>query len=204
MNLFLQGGVLGFSIAAAVGPIGVLCIRRSIADGCLAGFVSGMGAATADACFGGLVAAGVTGVADFVGQQQFWFTFVGGIYLCWLGGQTFCARPAETAAKSDAQGLLPAYLSTFVLTLMNPMTILFFASVFSVAGLGKAAGSGLAAATLVAGVFLGSALWWLILSLLAGALRARFDRHWQHWLNRISGVVIGGFGFWHLSKLVLR
>ena len=163
-----------------------------------------MGAATADACYGGLAAAGATVVAEFVEQQQFWFTLAGGLFLCWLGAQTFRARPVETAAKSDTQGLLAAYLSTFVLTLMNPMTILFFASVFSVAGLGKAAGSGPAAATLVIGVFLGSALWWLILSLLAGALRARFDRHWHRWLNRISGVVIGGFGFWHLSKLVLR
>ena len=204
MELFLKGCVLGFSIAAPVGPIGVLCIRRSIADGRLVGFLSGLGAATADACYGGLAAAGVTVGSGFLVRQQFWLGLVGGLFLCWLGWRTFRAEPAEKAAQADARGLLAAYLSTFALTLTNPLTILSFAAMFAGAGLGEAAGSVAAAGLVVAGVFAGSALWWLVLSLTAGALRGRFDRRWQRWLNRLSGALIAGFGLWQLLRLVVR
>ena len=204
MEFFLKGGVLGFSIAAPVGPIGVLCIRRSITDGRLMGFLSGLGAATADATYGLVAAAGLTVVSGFLVRQQFWLGLIGGLFLCWLGVQTFRARPAEQSAPADAQGVLSAYASTFLLTLTNPLTILSFAAMFAGAGLGGAAGSVPAASLVVAGVFSGSALWWLLLSFIAGALRGRFDRIWQRWLNRLSGIVIASFGFWHLSKLVLR
>jgi threonine/homoserine/homoserine lactone efflux protein len=204
VNLFLQGGVLGLSIAAPVGPIGVLCIRRSIAEGRLVGFLSGLGAATADACYGALAAAGVTVVSAFLVRQQMWLGLVGGVFLCWLGVQTFRAEPAEQSAKAGGSGWVAAYVSTVALTLTNPLTILSFVTMFAGVGLGKATGDVSSAAWLVAGVFLGSALWWLILSLLAGAWRERFDRRRQRWLNRVSGAVIAGFGFWHLSKLVLR
>ncbi|HTH49005.1 MAG TPA: LysE family transporter [Candidatus Limnocylindria bacterium] len=204
MEFFLKGGVLGFSIAAPVGPIGVLCIRRSITEGRAMGFLSGLGAATADAVYGLVAAAGLTAISGFLVRQQFWFGLIGGLFLCWLGAQTFRAKPAEQSAKADAQGLLSAYGSTFLLTLTNPLTILSFAAMFAGAGLGGAAGSVAAASLVVAGVFTGSALWWLLLSLIAGALRGRFDRNWQRWLNRLSGIVIATFGFWHLSKLALR
>jgi threonine/homoserine/homoserine lactone efflux protein len=204
MEFLLKGGVLGFSIAAPVGPIGVLCIRRSIAEGRVMGFLSGLGAATADAVYGLVAAAGLTVVSGFLVRQQFWFGLIGGLFLCWLGWQTFRSQPAEQAAKANATGLLSAYGSTFLLTLTNPLTILSFAAMFAGAGLGEAAGNVTAAGLVVAGVFAGSALWWLLLSLTAGALRGRFDRNWHRRLNRLSGLVIAGFGFWHLSKLVLR
>ncbi len=204
MEFFLKGGVLGFSIAAPVGPIGVLCIRRSITDGRMMGFLSGLGAATADATYGLVAAAGLTVISGFLVRQQFWLGLLGGLFLGWLGFQTFRSKPAEQPAKADTQGLLSAYASTFLLTLTNPLTILSFAAMFAGAGLGEAAGSVPAASLVVAGVFTGSALWWLLLSLIAGALRSRFDRTWQVWLNRLSGIVIASFGFWHLSKLVLR
>lgn len=203
MSLFFHGCVLGFSIAAPVGPIGVLCLRRAIADGRVTGFLSGLGAATADAAYGALAAAGVTVVSGFLVRQQFWFGLLGGLFLCGFGVRTFCARPAESAAKADAHGLLSAYVSTFLLTLTNPLTILTFAGMFAGAGLGAAAGSVAAASFLVAGVFAGSALWWLVLSFTAGAWRGRFDRNRLRRLNRLSGIVIVSFGFWHLSKLVL-
>ena len=204
MDFFLNGGVLGFSIAAPVGPIGVLCIRRSIAEGRVMGFLSGLGAATADATYGLVAAAGLTAISGFLVRQQFWFGLIGGLFLCWLGVQTFRSKPAEQSARANATGLLSAYGSTFLLTLTNPLTILSFAAMFAGAGLGEAAGSVSAASLVVAGVFTGSALWWLVLSFTAGALRSRFDWNWQRWLNRLSGLVIASFGFWHLSKLVLR
>ena len=204
MAFFLKGCVLGLSIAAPVGPIGVLCIRRSITEGRLVGFVSGLGAATADACYGVLAAAGLTVVAGFLVRQQMWLGLVGGLFLCWLGGATFRSRPADHAASTDARGLGAAYFTTLALTLTNPMTILSFAALFAGAGLGDAAGSPAAAALLVAGVFAGSAAWWLVLSLIAGAFRDRFDATWHRWLNRASGAVITGFGLWQLLRLVLR
>lgn len=203
MALFLKGCVLGLSIAAPVGPIGVLCIRRSITEGRLVGFVSGLGAATADACYGVLAAAGLTVVAGFLVRQQTWLGLVGGVFLCWLGGSTFRSRPADHAASADARGLGSAYFTTLALTLTNPMTIVSFAALFAGAGLGDAAGSPAAAALLVAGVFVGSAGWWLVLSLIAGAFRDRFDATWHRGLNRASGIVIAGFGLWQLLRLVL-
>lgn len=196
--------MLGFSIAAPVGPIGVLCLRRSIAEGRLVGFLSGLGAATADAAYGALAAAGVTVVSTFLVRQQFWLSLVGGVFLCWLGGQTFRAKPAEHSAKAGGSGAVAAYFSTLALTLTNPLTILSFVTMFAGVGLGKPAGDVSAAALLVTGVFLGSALWWLVLSLVAGAWRERFDRRRQRRLNRVSGAIVAGFGIWHLSKLVLR
>ena len=204
MEFFLKGGALGFSIAAPVGPIGVLCIRRSIAEGRLMGFLSGLGAATADAFYGLVAAAGLTSVSVFLVHQKNWLGLIGGLFLCWLGVQTFRAQPAEQAAKADAHGLLSAYASTFALTLTNPLTILSFLGMFAAVGPDLAGGGVKATSLMVAGVFTGSALWWLVLSFVVGALRSRFDRNWQRWLNRLSGVVIASFGFWHLSKLALR
>ena len=152
MALFFKGCVLGLSVAAPVGPIGVLCIRRSITEGRLVGFVSGLGAATADAGSGALGGAGLTVVADFLVRQQRWLGLVGGGFLCWMGGSTFRSRPADHAASADARGLGSACFTTFALTSTDPMTILSFAELFAGAGSGEAAGSPAAAALLVAGV----------------------------------------------------
>ena len=163
VGLFLQGIIIGFAIAAPVGPIGVLCIRRTLAEGRASGFVSGLGAATADAVYGAIAAFGLTLITDFLLGGASWLRLVGGAFLLYLGVKTFLARPAERAAEARGGGLLGAYASTFFLTLTNPTTILSFAAIF--AGLGVAgADNALSAALLVLGVFLGSAAWWLILS----------------------------------------
>lgn len=194
MDLFLQGLVLGFSIAAPVGPIGVLCIRRTLAEGRAVGLASGLGAATADAAYGLVAAFGLTAISSALVGQRFWLGLLGGLFLLYLGVRTLLARPAERAASAESrQGLAGAFLSTLALTLTNPMTILSFVAIF--AGLGVATGADYgAAALLVGGVFLGSAAWWLTLSLLVGALRSRFDSRALLWVNRLSGVIILGFG----------
>lgn len=204
LTLFLQGLVLGFSIAAPVGPIGVLCIRRSIGEGALVGFLCGLGAATADAIYEAIGAAGVKTVSDFLERQQFWLGLLGGIFLCYLGAKTFRGRPAETAARQTKSGLAASYLTTLALTLTNPMTIFSFAGMFAGFGLGAGQASWSDVAVIVGGVFVGSAAWWLILSGLASRLRTRFDHCWHTWLNRLSGTVIAGFGLWQLFKLGTR
>jgi threonine/homoserine/homoserine lactone efflux protein len=158
MSIFARGLVLGFSIAAPVGPIGVLCIRRTMADGRAIGFVSGLGAATADAIYAAVAAFGLTIVSTALLDAQHWLRLIGGCFLCYLGIRTFLATPTMEGRGDDGRGLLGSYASTFALTLTNPMTILSFTANF--AGLGvTAAGRYSPAVLLVAGVFCGSGLW---------------------------------------------
>ncbi len=195
MPPLLQGFLIGFAIAAPVGPIGILCIRRTLADGRLNGFLSGLGAATADMCYGAIAAFGITALRDFLTSQQFWLRLLGGFFLIYLGVRAFLARPAENgAAAPQRQGLLGAYLSTLGLTLTNPATIISFAVIFAGLPLSSAGRGYLGAALLVAGVFIGSAAWWLTLSGLVGLLRSRFTPAWMRWVNRVAGVVLCGFG----------
>src|SRR6266403_2865835 len=134
-NPFLKGMAIGFSIAAPVGPVGVLCIRRSMADSRLVGFTTGLGAATADAMYGCVAAFGLTAVSGFLVGQKFWLGLIGGIFLCWLGVRKFMSKPAERPAEIAGSGLASAYFSTLLLTLTNPMTILSFVAVFAGFGL---------------------------------------------------------------------
>lgn len=196
----LKGLVIGLSIAAPVGPIGVLCIRRSLTEGSRVGFVTGLGAATADATYGAVAAFGLTVISAFLVQQQFWLSLIGGLFLCYLGIRTFFSAPAETAAPATSRNLLTTYTSTFLLTLTNPATILSFVAVF--AGFGLSAASGyLDASVMVVGVFVGSALWWWFLSFAVGKLRSRLDTRWLQDVNRFSGVILLVFGVWALTKL---
>ncbi|GAB4369591.1 MAG: LysE family transporter [Elainellaceae cyanobacterium] len=196
---FLRGLIIGFSIAAPVGPIGVLCIRRTLTDGRLNGLFSGLGAATADAIYGCIAGFGLTFISSLLVSQVFWLRLIGGGFLCYLGVKTLMSKPAKQAASSQSHSLLGAYLSTVFLTLTNPATILSFVAVFAGLGLASTAGSYLTASVLVAGVFLGSALWWLLLSGGVSLLRSHFDPHRLVWLNRISGLILIIFGIIALS-----
>lgn len=201
-SFLLRGLVIGFSIAAPVGPIGVLCIRRTLAEGRLAGLLSGLGAATADAVYGFIAGFGLTYVSDMlVGGYQSWIRLVGGLFLCYLGVRTFISRPAESPARTKGEGLIWDYASTFVLTLTNPMTIISFAAVFAGLGVGSATGDYRSATLLVLGVFGGSAAWWLILSGGVSLLRSRFNRQALAWVNKAAGIVILAFGVLALLSL---
>jgi threonine/homoserine/homoserine lactone efflux protein len=203
--MFLQGLLIGLSIAAPVGPIGVLCIRRTLAFGWKTGFISGLGAASADAIYGSIAGFGLTFISAFLVRQQELLRLAGGLFLCYLGVRTLLARPAQsvsnaTEAKSDS--LTGAYLSTFLLTLTNPLTILSFAAIFAGLGLASGAGSASHAVILVIGVFIGSALWWLLLTSIAGLFRQRITPKAMLWINRISGLIILGFGIVALVSLL--
>lgn len=201
LTFLFRGILIGFSIAAPVGPIGVLCIRRTLADGRAAGLVSGLGAATADALYGCVAGFGLTLISNFLVRQQWWLGLIGGLFLCYLGGKTLFSKPAEQAASAKGSGLLGAYASTFFLTVTNPVTILAFAAIFAGLGLANTRGDYGAAVVLVLGVFLGSAAWWLLLSGGVSLLRERFTATGLQWVNRISGVIILGFGLFALTTL---
>jgi len=194
LGFLISGLIIGFSIAAPVGPIGVLCIRRTLAEGRLHGLISGLGAATADAIYGCIAAFGLTFISDLLVQQQLWLRLFGGVFMCLLGAKTLFAKPSEKSAQEKTPGLLGAYGSTFFLTLTNPMTILSFAAIFVGIGLGSAVADYGSAALLVFSVFTGSALWWLILSGTVGLLRKKVRLSVLKWINRVSGAIITGFG----------
>ena len=199
-GLLLRGLALGFSIAAPVGPIGVLCIQRTLNAGRLVGFVSGLGAATADLFYASLGVLSFALVAQILIAGRLWLHLLGGAFLLYLGARTFAAVPAKHAAASrPGRGVLGAYLSTVGLTLTNPATIFSFAAIF--AGLGLRPGSAGAATTLVGGVFLGSALWWLILSSSVAFAGRVVGPDQLRWINRLSGAVILAFGVVALATL---
>ena len=203
--VFFQGVLIGFSIAAPVGPIGVLCIRRTLAEGRLTGFLSGAGAATADAVYGAVAAFGLAALSDLLLQQQIVLRLVGGLFLLYLGLRTLLSKPVVTAARASVNtaSLAAAYLSTLLLTLTNPMTILSFLAIFAGFGaVGGNSGRNFTAITIVAGVFLGSLMWWFILSLLAGLFHKFLDGPRLIWVNRFSGMVILIFAITILISLL--
>lgn len=191
----MRGLALGFSIAAPVGPIGVLCIRRSMARGFKSGLVSGLGAASADAIYGTIAATGLTLVADFLVQKKLWLGLLGGVFLVYLGVKAFFTLPSGEGIKEEKSGVGSDYLSTLLLTLSNPVTIFSFAAIFSGMSSESAPTFRYSAFLLVAGVFCGSALWWIILSGSVSLLRAKVTPLVLRWVNRAAGLVITGFGF---------
>lgn len=202
LPLFFRGLLIGFSIAAPVGPIGVLCIRRTLADGRVSGLMSGLGAATADALYGCVAGFGLTFISGVLIDQQTWLRLFGGLFLCYLGIRTLLSMPAEQEAKVRGTGLFGSYASTFLLTVTNPMTILSFAAIFAGLGLANTGGNYASALILVLGVFLGSASWWLLLSGGVGLFRDKFNARAMLWVNRISGIVITVFGLVALAGLL--
>jgi threonine/homoserine/homoserine lactone efflux protein len=192
LSLLVQGFVLGFTIAAAVGPISLLVIHRTLADGRVLGLVSGLGVATADATYGAIAAFGLTALSDVLVDWRRGLGLVGGMFLLWLAWRTLRAIPRDAVAEPNTgrQGLAAAYLSTLGLTLANPMTILSFAALF--VGLGVRGGTTAGAAMMTIGVFGGSAAWWVVLTSAVGGLRARVTPRLVRRINVVSGLLIGG------------
>ena len=204
MPLFLKGLAFGFLLAATVGPMWLLCFRRTVEQGPLAGFVSGMGIAVADGLYGAIAAFGLTAISGFLLGQSFWLGLIGGIFLLYLGSKSLLANPEKIQFENPMtkSSLAQGFLSMLGLTLANPPTLLAFAAIF--AGLGLASNADYTAASLVVlGVFLGSASWWVILSAGAGWLRGRIGPRLVRAVNVVSGLSILGFALWQLSTVLL-
>ena len=203
--LFLEGIAVGLAIAMPVGPIGALCINRTLRHGTWIGLASGLGAACADAVYGAIAGFGVSSVAAFLVDFQDALRLLGGTFLLVLGVRILTREPAPEA-RQPAWGEARhagAFASCFLLTLTNPTTILSFVAIFAGLGLVQEGLSYTGAASLVLGVFLGSALWWLALSAMVGLLRGRVTPAILVWVNRGSGAVITGFGIGVLLAAVL-
>ncbi|SFL48785.1 LysE family translocator [Pelosinus propionicus] len=189
----VKGLILGFSIAAPVGPIGILCIRRTLTQGMRTGLAAGLGAATADLFYGSIAAFGLTIITNVFVDNSLYFRIVGSGFLFYLGYGTFIDKPASIKEEIYQDGWIRAYLTTFFLTITNPMTILSFSAVFAGFGMIDAKDDFLSSCLLVTGVFLGSCLWWFILSGMVHLLRHRFNYQRLIWVNRMSGILIIGF-----------
>lgn len=207
INFFIRGLLIGLSVAAAVGPMCILCIQRTLQRGFLYGLVSGLGIATADGLYGSVAGFGLSVIATFLIHQQLWIRTIGGLFLIYLGIRTFLTKPAVQAAMPSSitmkkTNFASAYASTFLLTLTNPLTILSFVAIFAGLGVGVEKNTFFSALLVVCGVFLGSSLWWLILTRGISLLRRRFTPQWLLWINRISGCTIAIFGLLALLSLL--
>jgi threonine/homoserine/homoserine lactone efflux protein len=204
MPPFITGLTIGFTIAVPVGPVGVLCLRRSLRDGRLSGLVSGLGAATADAIYGLIAALGLTFITNELAAHQQAIQLGGGIFLLLLGLNMFRSKPAVTGERTVyAPRLKRAFFSTLALTLTNPMTILAFVGIFAGFGLGAQTDSTGSACWLVLGVFVGSAIWWTMLSFSAAWFGQRLQQGGLRFFHGFAGILIAGFGAWQLIQLAL-
>jgi threonine/homoserine/homoserine lactone efflux protein len=203
MGLFLKGFLVGFLIAMPVGPIGVLCIQRTLHKGKLHGMVSGLGAATADAIYGFIAAFGLTFISSFLVKEQLWLRLFGGSFLCYMGARVFLSKSRQRTAPGNGTSYVRDYVSAFILTLTNPTTFLAFAAAFAGLGLVRMIEHHIAALLLVAGVFVGSGLWWLMLSGIAATFLGKLLYNRPAWLNKVSGAAIIVFGIFVLLTLII-
>lgn len=201
-SYLIKGLIIGFSVAAPVGPIGVLTIKRTLTDGRMSGLATGMGAAFADSVYGAIAGFGLTAISTFLISQKFWMKLLGGLFLLYLGIKSFFSKPATKEANIDNKGLFNNLISTFFLTITNPSTILSFLAIFTGLGLGAVKADYFPATMLVFGVFMGSALWWLILSTFVGFFRDKITPDRLIWINRFSGIIIISFGLWALYSSI--
>jgi threonine/homoserine/homoserine lactone efflux protein len=213
MSLLLKGLIVGFCLAAPVGPIAALCVQRTITKRWVSGLVSGLGAAVADAFYGAVAAFGATMISEFLISERAWMQRLGGVILIFMGLRLFLMKPAGgkeeevgladrneigASPKVNGRGLTGDFLSTFLLTLTNPMTFVAFAAIFTTMGIGAVRGRPILTAELVGGVLLGSQLWWSILCGGAHALRHHFDYRKLAAINRGTGIFVIGVGVVYL------
>jgi threonine/homoserine/homoserine lactone efflux protein len=195
----LKGIIIGFSLAAPLGPIGILCIRRTLAQGSWRGFRVGLSGASADIVYAVVAAFGVTLISDFVTGHQQWIRIVGGILLLSLGFHTFRSRPDTHIPSNWMSGQAQVFASTFLLALTNPLTLLAYTAAFSAIGVARIVDDRVSVTLLVAGVFLGSILWFSLLTCLARIFKERVTIRGLGLINRVAGsllMLIGTVGLW--------
>ncbi|HSD62467.1 MAG TPA: LysE family transporter [Ignavibacteriaceae bacterium] len=187
--IFLKGIITGFVMAVPIGPIGIMCIRRTLTEGRLRGLIIGLGAATADLLYGCIAAFGLTIISNTLVSQRVWIRLAGGVLLLYLGLRTFRKKPTDPKIPINNSGIFRTYLTAFFITLTNPLTIFVFLAIFAALGLGSDLAN-FSASALVAGVFIGSALWFFLLSSVVTLFRKKLDLEGLGWVNKIAGILI--------------
>lgn len=203
LTLFIKGIIIGLTIAAPVGPIGILCLKRTLTKGRLAGLISGLGAATADALYGIVAAFGLTMISDLLICCLYWIELLGALFLMFLGLRTYLVTPKGLQEKQYVSTHLGYFTSTFFLTITNPITLISFLAIFTALGVVGKNESLLSASILVLGVFLGSAAWWLLIGEGVSLFRHKISDTLLIWINKVAGSVLILFGILILTHLFL-
>lgn len=207
-DFLIKGLILGITVAAPVGPIGLLCINRTLNKNYFSGVISGMGATFADVFYGVIAGFGVSFLSNFLLEHTFSFQLVGGFALIIVGTKTIMKKKLENKAdvikpiKFRKRNYVKDFISSFALTLSNPVTILFFTAVFATFGLTSNDTNVHSASLLILGVFIGSGLWWMFINGLAIKLKERIGLKFLSKINIISGSLIIGFGIVILLNLI--
>jgi len=189
-SLLLSGMIVGLTLAAPVGPISLVCIQRTVANGRLHGIFSGIGVATADSFYAAVAFLGLTAVSGFIIGHQLVFRFVAGIVLILAGVRVYRSIPSATAEAGGQESIVRDYLSLLAIALANPLTIIFYLTILPGLGIVTPAGIPAAALDFVAGVFAGSVLWWVVLCGAVGSVRSRLSPANLRLINRISGTLV--------------
>jgi threonine/homoserine/homoserine lactone efflux protein len=201
---FFRGIFVGAAIAIPVGPVNLLTIRRTLAYGRASGLATGLGAAAADTVYGAIAAFGLTLISSFLLDHQLWLRLGGGIFLVVMGVRAFRAHPSLITAAGESRSLVRAALSSFLLTIANPITLLAFGAVFGAVGVIDPDLTRLDATILVWGVFTGSMLWWIFITTVVSSVRARTSAQLLHRMSQVSGLVIALFGLAVIATLIPR
>lgn len=199
---FYKGLFVGFVVAAPVGPVAILCIHRTICQGKIAGYLSGLGAALADTFFGAIAAFGFSVIAAPLIDHNNWLRFGGGVALCLIGLRSLLTRKMPPPATRDRKSLIGDFVSAFLVTLTNPITVISFAAIYAAINIPHLADSKQWGMALTLGVFIGAAIWWFLLTTVAGVFHGRLAERGVLWINRISGGVILAFGVLLLISLI--
>lgn len=195
LNLLIKGLIIGVSVSIPMGPIGIICVQRTLHKGQLSGFISGLGAAIADSFFALVAGLGLGFLASFFQEQRLWLMLIGGSILIFLGLKLFLSNLVESVRhpKRNKSGLVGDFISVFFLTLSNPLTIIFFGAIFAGWNILES-GTVWHALWAILGIFLGAMLWWGMLTTLVHAFRDKFSLRRLILLNKIAGLIIAGFG----------
>lgn len=200
MIYLMEAWIIGIAIAAPVGPIGMLCIRKTLETGLVGALAVGLGAALADSVYGLIAATGLTAVSHFLLTKAVYIKLIGGAFLLYLAYSEIVAKPSNSAVKVGNKKTCRLVTEVFFLTLTNPATILSFIGIF--ASIGGGATTGTQMAIMVIGIFLGSMTWWLILGTLIISIKHKLPESWIHGIRYLSALILGGFGIWAMLSVL--
>jgi len=202
-SIFIQGMIIGLTLAVPVGPIALMCIQRAVTDGRLHGIVSGIGVATADSFYAGVTFFGLTAISGLIIAHQVSLRLAAGVVLILVGIRIFLTMPAPLIVKTEHETYVKDYLSMVAIAIANPLTLIFFVAILPGFGVVFYENSVLSASEFVGGVFFGSTLWWIVLCGSIGSVRSRISAEHLRLINRISGMLIVCFGVGMLILLAL-
>jgi threonine/homoserine/homoserine lactone efflux protein len=202
--LLLKGAIVGFLASIPLGPVGVLCIQRTINKGKTSGLFSGLGAAVVDMLYAVVAVLGLSFIIKFIEEQAVYFQFVGGFVLLFLGIRIFYTNPVHQIRKHRRKksNLVEDFLSVVVLTLSNPLAVFLFIAAFAGIGIVAANKAWFNSGLLILGVFMGATLWWLLLTRTVNAFRKKFRLKQLWWVNKIAGAAIVLFGFFAVLSIL--